>query len=132
MEASILNTIKKNLGLAPDYTAFDLDIVIYINTVFGVLHQIGVGPEEGFAIEDDTSTWDQFIPDDSTNPNALSRLNMVKTYISLRTRQIFDPPATSYMISAMEDQIEQLEWRLSVNRETTEWVDPNPVVIIDE
>lgn len=126
MEDSILKSTKKILGIDPDYTVFDLDIIIHINTAFSTLNQLGVGPVGGFAIEDDEAVWSDYLVDDL-------KLNGVKTYVHLRVRLIFDPPTTSYLINAFEKQVEQLEWRLNVVREETEWVDPDPpVVIIDE
>jgi hypothetical protein len=119
METSILISTKKILGIAADYTAFDLDIITHINAAFSTLTQLGVGPENGFMIEDDTVEWADFIAVDE-------QYNNVKTYVYLRVRMLFDPPATSFAIDAMKSQIEELEWRLNVHREETGWVDPNP------
>ena len=119
METSILTSTKKILGIAADYTVFDLDIITHINTAFSTLTQLGVGPAEGFMIEDDQAVWDDYIVDDL-------QYNSVKTYIYLRVRQLFDPPTTSYLIAAFQKQIEELEWRLNVHREETEWTDPDP------
>jgi hypothetical protein len=119
MENSILNSTKKILGIAPDYLAFDLDIITHINTAFSTLTQLGVGPAEGFMIEDETAVWTDFIVDDL-------QYNAVKSYVFLRVRQLFDPPTTSYLIAAFDQQIKELEWRLNVHREETGWVDPNP------
>jgi len=119
MEESILTSIKKVLGLAADYTEFDEDVLLHINSVFSTLAQLGVGPVGGFMIEDDTSTWDEFIGEDL-------EYNAVKTYVCLRVRLLFDPPTTSYLIDAINNQIKELEWRLNVKREETGWVDPDP------
>jgi hypothetical protein len=119
METSILLSTKKILGIAADYTVFDLDIITHINTAFSTLTQLGVGPVGGFMIEDETAVWTDFISDDM-------QYNSVKTYVFLRVRALFDPPSTSYLISATESQIKELEWRLNVHREETEWVDPDP------
>lgn len=119
MESSILTSTKKNLGIPEDYTVFDLDVITHINSAFSTLTQLGVGPPEGFMIEDASAVWDDFIVDDL-------QYNAVKTYIYLRVRQVFDPPATSYLISAFNEQIKELEWRLNVHREETGWVDPDP------
>jgi hypothetical protein len=124
MEQSILTSTKKILGVAADYTAFDLDIITHINAVFSTLTQLGVGSVDGFMIEDESAEWYDFIEDDI-------QLNTVKSYVFLKVRQLFDPPTTSYLIAAMEKQIQEFEWRLNVNRESTEWVDPDPVVIVD-
>lgn len=120
MEMSILNSVKKILGLAPDYTVFDHDIITHINAVFFTLQQLGVGPVEGFMIEDNSETWDLFLSSD------MPQVNAVKTYMFLRVRMLFDPPGTSYLINAMNEQIEEMEWRLNVRREGFAWVDPDP------
>jgi hypothetical protein len=119
MEQSILTSTKKILGIAEDYTVFDLDIITHINTAFSTLTQLGVGPAAGYMIEDATNEWSEFVADDL-------QYNSVKSYVFLRVRMLFDPPTTSYLISASEKQIQELEWRLSVHREETGWVDPNP------
>lgn len=120
MEQSILISTKKVLGIAADYTAFDLDIITHINTAFSTLTQLGVGPAAGFMIEDETPVWADFFMDDL-------QYNAVKSYVFLKVRQLFDPPQTSYLIAATERQIQELEWRLNVHREETGWVDPDPV-----
>jgi len=120
LETSILTSTKKILGLAEDYTAFDLDVITHINSAFSTLTQLGVGPAAGFMIEDDTADWGDFIVDDDL------QYNSVKTYVYLRVRMLFDPPATSFVIAALNDQIKELEWRLNVHREETGWTDPDP------
>jgi hypothetical protein len=107
---SILETTKKALGIAPDYDVFDSDIIMHINSVFFTLHQLGYGPDAGFQIEDEYATWDTFLGADPL-------LNSIKSYMYLRVRILFDPPATSYHISAMKEQIQELEWRLSVHHD---------------
>jgi hypothetical protein len=120
METSILISTKKTLGIAEDYTAFDLDIITHINTAFSTLTQLGVGPAAGFAIEDESAVWADFISNDL-------QFNAVRSYVWLRVRLLFDPPMASYVLTAYERQIEELEWRLNVHREETEWVDPMPL-----
>ena len=122
MANSILNDVKKTLGLEPDYDVFDQELIIHINTVFLTLSQLGVGPVEGFSIEDESATWDAYIT--TANQNA------VKTYIYLRVRTIFDPPASSFLVTAMQEQIKELEWRLDVDYERTGYVDPDPPTIL--
>lgn len=107
MTDSILESTKKALGLSSDYTVFDADIIMHINSVFSTLQQLGVGPRNGFFIEDDSKIWSEFINDDS-------RLNAVKSYMYLRVRLLFDPPATSFAIDSFQKQITELEWRLNV------------------
>lgn len=123
MIASILTSTKKTLNLAEDYTAFDEDIIVHINSVFSTLNQLGVGPIEGFMIEDKDPTWDAFLGSDP-------RLNHVKTYMYLRVRMLFDPPTTGYHTEAMQKQIEEHEWRLNVQREDTQWTEPIPPVVL--
>lgn len=118
MADSILNSVKKVLGLDPSYTVFDTDVVLHINSVLSTIAQLGIGPTEGFMIEDDAATWDSLIGDDH-------RLNAIKTYVYLRVRMLFDPPTTSFVIEAMEKQILELEWRLNVTREEDQWTDPS-------
>lgn len=110
MLKSILDSTKQVLGIEPDYTAFDQDVIMAINSAFSTLNQLGVGPEAGFFIPDKTTEWEDFIGDDA-------RLNAVRTYVCLRVRLIFDPPATSFAIQAIEKQIEELAWRINVHRE---------------
>lgn len=107
MTQSILQSTKKILGIAPEYQAFDLDVMTHINTAFSTLEQIGVGPVGGFMINDDFAEWGHFLGDDP-------RLNSVKTYVYLRVRLLFDPPTNSFTIGAMQEQVKELEWRLSV------------------
>lgn len=116
MEQSILNSTKKILGIAEDYTVFDLDIITHINTAFSTLTQLGVGPVNGFMIEGKDEVWEEFIDNDL-------QYNSVKSYVFLRVRQLFDPPTTSYLISAFDNQIQELEWRLNVHREESSWID---------
>ena len=107
METSILTSIKKMLGVAEDYTEFDEDITTHINSVFLNLTQLGVGPEEGFMIEDDTSVWEDFINDSI-------RLQAVKTYMYLKVKLLFDPPLSSSVTESFTRMIAELEWRLNV------------------
>lgn len=104
---SILASVKKMLGIPEEYTHFDPDIVMHINTVFMVLQQLGVGPSKGFYIEDDTSTWAEFLGDPT-------RLQMVKSYMYLKVRKIFDPPTSSAHMNAIDQSIAEFEWRLNV------------------
>lgn len=104
---SILNSIKKLLGITDDYDCFDMDIVIQINTAFSVLTQIGVGPKNGFQIEDANAIWTDFIEDDP-------RLGMVKTYVYLKVKLAFDPPTSSSVLDSYKSTIQEYEWRLQV------------------
>ena len=107
MDDSILDSIKKILGMPPDYDAFDTDLVIHINSVFGILAQLGVGPAGGFSISDNTTLWKSYLGD-------LKDLEMVKSYIALKVRLVFDPPTIGAVMDAMKEQIREYEWRLNV------------------
>ena len=120
MSQRILVSTKKILGIQPDYLAFDLDVITHINSAFSTLQQLGVGPAQGFAIEDDTAEWGDFLGHDP-------RLNQVKTYVYLRVRLLFDPPTTSFAIDAMEKQVKEMEWRLQVLMDPP----PTPVVVVE-
>lgn len=104
---SILNSIKKLLGISEEYEHFDSDITMHINSVFMVLTQLGVGPEEGFRIEDGSSTWDEFIQDSMDYES-------VKSYMYLKVKMLFDPPTSSAAIESMTRMIGEYEWRLNV------------------
>lgn len=104
---SILTSIKKLLGISEEYTQFDDDIIMHINTVFLNLTQLGVGPEEGFSIEDDTADWEDFIEDSA-------QLQAVKSYMYLKVKLLFDPPLSSAVIESTNRMISELEWRLNV------------------
>lgn len=121
--SSILNDIKKILGVEPEHTAFDIDIITHVNGVFSTINQLGIGPEFGFEIIDDAAQWEDFF---GVDPDP--RLNGIKTYIYLKVRLLFDPPPTSFAIQATERQIAEIEWRLSAYRESVEWV-PDEVIL---
>lgn len=118
MEDSILTSTKQVLGIAADYTAFDVDVITHINTAFSTLAQLGVGPPDGFQITGADETWSDFISGDDL------QWNSVRTYVYLKTRSYFDPPTTSYLKDAMENQIQELEVRLNIHREELAWVPP--------
>lgn len=121
LEDSILKTVKKNLGLEEDYDVFDFDIITHINSVFDDLTQLGLGPADDFFIEDGTANWSELFA-------GSARLNSIKTYVYLRVRLLFDPPATSFHIEAINAQLEKLEWRLNVRREEDKWRSEHPEI----
>lgn len=106
----ILTDVKKSLGLAEAYDAFDAELIMYINTALSTLNELGVGPAVGVTLEDGDEEWD-ILELTSVQDGT------VRTYVSLRARMLLDPPSTSFHISAMERQIEQFEWRLNTQRE---------------
>lgn len=112
-DESILTSVKKVLGIPEYYEHFDQDILLHLNSVMSILHQLGVGPENGFVVEDDSTTWsDLFDGDIDTN-----KMMYVKSYVCLRVRLLFDPPASSGAIDAIERQMRELEWRITVTRD---------------
>ena len=107
MNDSILTSIKKMLGITEDYEAFDPDIIMHINSVFMILNQLGVGPKNGFRISDKSTTWVEYL----SQPY---NLDLVKSYMHIRVKMLFDPPMSSAVMEAMNRQITEFEWRLNV------------------
>lgn len=116
MEESILKTIKKLLGIHETENHFDRDLIIHINSVLLALTQIGVGPEDGFTISGIDETWKDFIGE-------MKMLEAVKTWVYLKVRLIFDPPANSILEGAIEKNLKELEWRIGVVADPTPWED---------
>lgn len=113
---SILNSIKKLIGLDPDYTEFDTDLIIHINSVFLDLEQLGAGSQDGFFIEGSTETWEDFMPDDPLV------LNSIKSYMYLKVKKLFDPPTSSSAMDSLNSLIDRFEWRINVaieNKDST-------------
>lgn len=107
---SILTSVKKLLGIAEEYTAFDPDIIMSINSVFAILEQLGVGPDGGFSITDSSTTWnDYFGASEDIEQN-----EAVKNYIALKVKLMFDPPTSSTVMQATTNLTSELEWRLNV------------------
>lgn len=104
---SVLLSVKKMIGVPKDYNVFDMDIIIHINTVFDALNQMGVGPEEGFSISDDSTEWSEFM---TYGKNS----EMVKSYMYLKVRMLFDPPSNSNLSNVIGEQIKEYEWRLLI------------------
>jgi hypothetical protein len=106
MTESILNTIKKMLGISPDDTSFDVDIMVHINTAFMFLNQLGIGTEGVYAIENHQEVWADFLIDPDAYP-------ATKAFVYICVRLAFDPPSTSFGITAFENQKQELGWRLA-------------------
>lgn len=104
---SILTSIKKLLGIDEEYTHFDADLVMHINSVFMILGQMGIGPDEGFSIADASSIWDDFVPN-------LQNIEAVKSYMNLKVKLLFDPPTSSAVMESYNRMISEFEWRLNV------------------
>lgn len=107
MDESILTSIKKLLGIMEDDTSFDMDIIIHINSAFSTLTQLGVGPSTGFKINNSFTLWSSFMQYDEL------RLEMIKTYVYLKVRLVFDPPTNSSVIESINRNISELEWRIN-------------------
>jgi len=107
MQESILTSIKKLLGITEEYAHFDDDIIMHINTVFMILMQLGVGPDNGFSITDDSAVWSDFL-------SSQKQLEAVKTYMYLRVKMMFDPPQSGTVTQSTENLIKELEFRLNV------------------
>lgn len=103
---SILTSIKKLLGIAEECTDFDKDLIININSTLMILTQLGVGPLEGFVIEDSTATWGEFEPN-------IKQMALVKTFVHLKVRLVFDPPMSTAVLESMKEIIKETEWRLT-------------------
>lgn len=111
MSDEILTNIKETLNLPAGHDAFDAEILMHINSALGTLNQIGVGPVDGFMVTSNMQVWGDFIGDDKT-------LNPVKTYVQMRVKLLFDPPEIGFVLTAMKEQIKELEWRLNTLVET--------------
>lgn len=121
MTNSILTSVKKMCGVAEEDESFDLDILTHINTTFSTIRlQIGLGPDNGFLIEDKTVTWDAYLGADH------KRFNDVKSYMYMRVRYLFDPPGTSFLLTAFKEEMTRFEVLLGVERELTDWTNPFP------
>lgn len=103
---SILNSIKKQLGIDPSIKSFDVDIIININSAIATLAQLGVGPEDGYFIVDEKNTYQEYIGD------SISMYQQIKMYLYLKTKIVFDPPSSSYVLESFKEQAKELEWRL--------------------
>lgn len=110
---SILQSVKKIIGYPEEYTDFDKDLIMFINTEFGVLYQHGVGTDSPFMITGDSETWGDFIGDDD-------RLIFVETIVSLKAKILFDPPQSSFVLENLKETVKELEWRAYITEETVE------------
>lgn len=110
---SILLSVKKMLGIVCEDDHFDSDLIMHINSVLSILTQLGVGPSEGFSICDVNDKWSDFITD-------MSKLHIVKSYVYLKVKLLFDPPTSSAVMDAMNRQISECEWRIQVTADPVE------------
>lgn len=112
--ASILNSVKKDIGVGLDYDHFDPEIIDAINTAFSSLNQIGAGPVAGFSISDSTTEWSDYISDPDS-----PTLGFVKSFVSKKAKMLFDPPTSSALMEALKENLKELEFRINIS------VDPN-------
>lgn len=109
---SILNSIKKLHGISAQDKGFDTDIVIHINSALMILNQIGIGPDEGFFVEDETTTWADYVPNRIIS-------EAIKTFVYIKVRLVFDPPNSPTVIEALKASANEYEWRI------TQWAEQN-------
>ena len=108
MDNGILNSVKKMIGIMPEYTDYDDTIIMHINSILMNLNTMGIGPDNYFSISDNTATWDDFITGNSEN------LEAIKTYVGIKVRLIFDPPSNSFVVDSLSKQLAEIEYRLYV------------------
>lgn len=109
MDDSILNSIKKSLGITPEYTQFDPEIIMHINSVFMFLQQIGVGPSSTYSIESDSETWTDFFSDSNVKD-----INAAKSLMFLKVKMLFDPPTIGSVNESYNKLIDELTWRCMI------------------
>lgn len=105
METSILKTVRTSLGILPDFTEFDQELLVVINSALFAVSQLGIGPSGGFSISDDTATWSDLF-------DGVSNIEATKSYVILKSRLEFDPPGTSYLLQAYSQQLDEIGFRL--------------------
>lgn len=110
MQDSILQSVKKGLGIPLEDDGFNSELIIHINTALMILTQLGVGPTGGVFITSQEDTWASII-------EGAFDLEMVKTYVILRVKLIFDPPSSSFVLESIKNQLQEFEWRLNVQVE---------------
>jgi len=120
---SILEQVKKILGLTKEYDSFDTDIAIHINTVFSNLTQMGIGPETGFSITGYDEVWSDYVTSDEL------KTQQVKSYLALKVKSLFDPPSNANVATAMNNAISEMEFRLYVEEENSRYVEP---IVVEE
>lgn len=107
MEESILKTIKQLVGCPDDFEQFDLDLTIHINSSFATLTHLGIGPKEGYRITGVDNVWSEFEDDPQ-------KLSLIKDYVYIKTRLLFDPPTNGSLMDSLTEQLKEMEWRLYI------------------
>lgn len=121
---SILSTIKRLLSIDETSTDFDQELIVFINSAMGILHMFGVGSATVYSITDKTTTWTQFL-------GASKDLELVKSYIYMKVRLVFDPPTPAYVLTAFQEAVSEYEFRLSMKVENAA-IDARPIPSVDE
>lgn len=110
---SILQSVKKMIGVQVEFDGFDPDLIMHINSVFSILKQLGVGPDDGFVISGGDDTWQDYFAEDPIDES-------VKSYVGMKVKMIFDPPTTQAVIDAYQRMIGEFEWRINVEKENND------------
>jgi len=106
---SILQSVKIMLGIPEDHTAFDAQLIMHINSVFTILDQLGA---RSFTITGSDETWDDYFVDED-----YKKQEIIKSYIPMKVRMMFDTP-TGSVATSFEKMISEYEWRIKVGEES--------------
>lgn len=106
---NILNSIKTMLGISEMDNYFDPTLIMHINLVFVILQQMGIGPQKGFSLVSQSETWNDYLDEND------AALELVKTYMFMKVKLMFDPPVNSTLSNLYNQNISELEWRLSIS-----------------
>lgn len=107
MTNSIFQSVKKVVGLLEDDTSFDQDVLLHINSVVSTLRQLGLSIPRDFYVRDDVQTWRDLLGE-------FRDLDLVKSYMTMKVRLMFDPPSSSFGLKSMEEMTKEYEWRINV------------------
>ena len=112
----ILASVSQAIGLGEEHTFFDPTLIMHINATFDVLHQLGAGPSDGYSIEGNDETWNDYF---GSEPKDV--IQFIKTYMFIAVKLLFDPPQNSFLVKQLEDQKKEYEWRINVAAESGLW-----------
>ena len=105
-DESILTSVKHMLGIEPDVTHFDSNLILFINSAFYSVNQLGVGPDNPYHINGSTEKWTDFSAD-------INDFEAVIQYVYLKVKMAFDPPLSGTVIGEYNKQIDELAWRIT-------------------
>lgn len=111
MDESVLNSVKHELGIDIGCYSFDQDVKMHINSVLSTLYQIGVESARSVSVVDNSITWGDIFSNDE------DLLPMIKQYVYLKVRVVFDPPTSSFVLESCNKMIDELEWRINIEAE---------------